>query len=99
MLEGCQNRNIDSKFSDTMYWQVADRPGMEGPEYLVRDDSEVKEEGMVIIFEQAGKERKGKGKGKGKLGEGEWERTLSGEFWRCELIGELVSCVGWRGLI
>jgi hypothetical protein len=35
-------------FSDKVYWQVADQPGKEGPNYLLMDDSEDKEEKKVL---------------------------------------------------
>ncbi|KAJ5317046.1 hypothetical protein N7508_001554 [Penicillium antarcticum] len=39
-------------FSDKIYWQVADQPGMEGPNYLRIVDLEGKEVKGFVILEQ-----------------------------------------------
>lgn len=41
-------------FSDKVYWQVADQPGKEGPNYLLMDDSEDKEEKKVLSSSKRG---------------------------------------------
>jgi hypothetical protein len=55
-------------FSDKIYWQVADQPGKESPNYLRIVDLEGKEvKGFVIleqeIMKQLGYSQKGKGAG------------------------------------
>ena len=49
-----QNNAMMVFFSDKVYWQVADQPGKEGPNYLLMDDSEDKEEKKVLSSSKRG---------------------------------------------
>jgi hypothetical protein len=47
-------------FSDKIYWQVADQPGKEGPNYLVMVDLVDKEEKRIVILEPDEEKKKKK---------------------------------------